>query len=467
MSNKKTGLIIKREYLTRVKKKSFILMTIFAPFLFAGFFALIIFLAMPKEKDYNILIVDDTTIMYEGMRTILNEEMDKIVKSNNALPEAKRTPIDSSYQFRETTLSYVSALKEFKKEDSKYDYLLHIPSSVISQSTGKANLIYKSAPNSKTEIKITNLINEAREALIMEKEEVDPKKYALINTKVGLTSEESSNLGENGEKLDNKADFKIAAGVGFGFSILILMFILTFGMQVMRGVIEEKTSRIIEVIISSVKPFQIMMGKIVGIGLVGLTQFIFWIVLTGILIIVMSIIVGVNLSPEAVSQMNSVQLNEAAGSEINETLLAILNLPWLAIISSFLVYFLGGYFLYSALYAAIGAAVDSETDTQQFMIPVMLPLMLGLYVTQLSVFTNPAGSAMFWLSMIPFTSPIAMLVRIAMGNAEVWEVLLSITLLVLTFIGTTWIGARIYKTGILMYGKKVTYKDLFKWIRYK
>jgi len=255
--------------------------------------------------------------------------------------------------------------------------------------------------------------------------------------------------------------------IGMFSGILIYMFIFLYGVQVMRGVIEEKTSRIIEVIISSVKPFQIMMGKIVGIGLVGLTQFIFWIVLTGILIIVMSIVVGVNLSPEAVSQMNSVQLNEAAGSEINETLLAILNLPWLAIISSFLVYFLGGYFLYSALYAAIGAAVDSETDTQQFMIPVMLPLMLGLYVTQLSVFTNPAGSAMFWLSMIPFTSPIAMLVRIAMGNAEVWEVLLSITLLVLTFIGTTWIGARIYKTGILMYGKKVTYKDLFKWIRYK
>ncbi|MDB4089108.1 ABC transporter permease [Flavobacteriales bacterium] len=467
MSNNKTGLIIKREYLTRVKKKSFILMTVFAPFLFAGFFALIIFLAMPKEKDYKVLVVDETTIMYEGMDLLQKENRAKKIKDNKALGEDKNIVEKNKIDLFESTGTYSEAIKRFQKENSDFDFLVYLPPSLVDQSDGKANLIYKSAPNSTTETKINRLINGAREALLMEIEKVDKVKFDRIKTKVGLTPLASSNMDELGNPIEDKAGFKIAAGVGFGFSILILMFILTFGMQVMRGVIEEKTSRIIEVIISSVKPFQIMMGKIVGIGLVGLTQFIFWIILTGILISIMTVVIGVNLSPDAVSEMSATDLTAAAGSEANEMISAIINLPWLALISSFLVYFLGGYFLYSALYAAIGAAVDSETDTQQFMIPVMLPLMLGLYVTQLSVFTNPEGSAMFWLSMIPFTSPIAMLVRIAMGNAEVWEVLLSIALLILTFIGTTWLGARIYKVGILMYGKKVTYKELFKWVRYK
>lgn len=467
MSNNKTGLIIKREYLTRVKKKSFILMTVFAPFLFAGFFALIIFLAMPKEQDYKVLVVDETTIMYEGMDLLQKEDKAEKIKNNIAAGKSGKISEKNKIEIFEATGSYSEAIKRFQKENSDFNYLVFLPKNLVDQGDGKANLIYKSAPNSTTETKINRLINDAREALLMEIEEVDKAKFDRIKTKVGLTALASSNLDENGSLIEEKADFKIAAGFGFGFSILILMFILTFGMQVMRGVIEEKTSRIIEVIISSVKPFQIMMGKIVGIGLVGLTQFIFWILLTGILITIMTAVVGVNLSPDAVSEMSAVDLKEATGGEANKMLSAIWNLPWLALISSFLVYFLGGYFLYSALYAAIGAAVDSETDTQQFMVPVMLPLMLGLYVTQLSVFTNPEGSAMFWLSMIPFTSPIAMLVRIAMGNAEVWEVLLSISLLIITFIGTTWLGAKIYKTGILMYGKKVTYKELFKWIRYK
>ncbi len=467
MSNNKTGLIIKREYLTRVKKKSFILMTVFAPVLFAGFFALIVFLAMPKDENYKVLVVDETTIMYEGMDLLQQEERAEKIKNNKALGKDKVIEESNKIEIFEATGSYSDAIKRFQKESSDFNYLVYLPKNLVDQSDGKANLIYKSAPNSTTETKLNRLINGAREALLMEKEKVDKLAYQRIKTKVGLTPLASSNLDENGNPIEEKADFKIAAGIGFGFSILILMFILTFGMQVMRGVIEEKTSRIIEVIISSVKPFQIMMGKIVGIGLVGLTQFIFWIILTGILITVGTMVLGINLSPDAVSEMSSVELTKAAGSEANEMIATIFSIPWLALISSFLVYFLGGYFLYSALYAAIGAAVDSETDTQQFMVPVMLPLMLGLYVTQLSVFTNPEGSAMFWLSMIPFTSPIAMLVRIAMGNAEIWEVLLSITLLVLTFIGTTWVGSRIYKTGILMYGKKVTYKDLFKWVRYK
>ena len=245
------------------------------------------------------------------------------------------------------------------------------------------------------------------------------------------------------------------------------MFIFTFGMQVMRGVIEEKTSRIIEVIISSVKPFQLMMGKIIGIGLVGLTQFLAWIILTGVLIIIMAFAFDIDMgSPDNVAQMSTDLAQMDTGKGINSALMSILGLPWLQLIFSFLFYFLGGYFLYSSLYAAIGAAVDSETDTQQFLMPVMLPLMLGFYVTQMSVMTNPEGSAIFWLSMIPFTSPVAMLVRISMDSVELWEVLLSMFLLVITFIGTTWLAGKIYRTGILMYGKKASWKEMFKWLKY-
>ncbi|MEN9001138.1 MAG: ABC transporter permease, partial [Flavobacteriales bacterium] len=312
MSNNKTGLIIKREYLTRVKKKSFILMTVFAPFLFAGFFALIVFLAMPKEQDYKLLVVDETTIMYEGMELLQQQEKAQQTKDNKALDSGKEIKEKNKIELFEATGTYSEAIKRFQKENSDFDYLVYLPKNLVDQSDGKANLIYKSAPNSPTETKINRLINGAREALLMEIEKVDKAKFDRIKTKVGLTSEASSNLDENGAKIEEKADYKIAAGFGFGFSILILMFILTFGMQVMRGVIEEKTSRIIEVIISSVKPFQIMMGKIVGIGLVGLTQFIFWIVLTGILIIAGTVIFGINVSPDAVSEMSSTDLAAAA-----------------------------------------------------------------------------------------------------------------------------------------------------------
>jgi ABC-2 type transport system permease protein len=462
----KTGLIIKREYLTRVKKKSFLLMTILGPILFAGFFAAIVLLAMPKDEDYKILVVDKTTVMYEGMLLELQNEKAKANIDEKYSLEKTEGLKRERYQLRDGGISLENAITEFKKEDSEYNYLVYLPENIISKSDMKANLYYKKAPNSPTETKINKLINSARESLLIDSAGIDRAKYNEIKTTVGLTPLPLSNVDKNGLAIDDKAEFKIAAYAGFAFSIMIFMFILTFGMQVMRGVIEEKTNRIIEVIISSVKPFQIMMGKIVGVGLVGLTQFLFWVILTGILVVVLVPFLGLDSSPDAVSQMSAEEMS--AMVDKNAGMIGTLfNLPWLALISSFLVYFLGGYLLYSALYAAIGAAVDSETDTQQFLVPVMIPLALGLYVAQFSVMTNPEGPAMFWLSMIPFTSPVVMLIRISMESVEIWEVLLSITILIITFIGTTWLGARIYKTGILMYGKKVTYKEMFKWIRYK
>jgi ABC-2 type transport system permease protein len=269
--------------------------------------------------------------------------------------------------------------------------------------------------------------------------------------------------GEESSKLIN--GLKIGVGAIAGY--MLMMFVMIYGTSVMRSVIEEKTSRIIEVIISSVKPFQLMMGKIIGIGLVGLTQFLVWIILTGVLIVIMMFAFNIDMaSPDNVAQMSTDLAQIDAKSTMSDAFNNIWGLPWLQLIVSFLFYFLGGYFLYSSLYAAIGAAVDSETDTQQFLMPVMLPLMLGFYVTQMSVMTNPEGSAIFWLSMIPFTSPVSMLVRISMGSVELWEVLLSMSLLVITFIGTTWLAGKIYRTGILMYGKKASWKEMFKWLKY-
>ena len=445
----KTTLIIKREYLTRVKKKAFILITLLGPFLFAGFFAAIIFLSMPSKENYKIQVVDDTQIMYEEM-------MDFIVEKD-----------DTTVKWQEVKSVYVDALKKFKSEDSEVDYLVWLPKNVLSMDKNQAQLIYKTAPNSKLETKILKYINDARESYLIDKHEINRDKYEKVKTSISLNLLDEANLDESGEKIIEKSNFKIAAGVGFGFSVLILMFIFTFGMQVMRGVIEEKTSRIIEVIISSVKPFQLMMGKIIGIGLVGLTQFLVWIILTGVLIVIMMFAFNIDMSsPDNVAQMSTDMAQIDARSTMSDAFNNIWGLPWLQLIVSFLFYFLGGYFLYSSLYAAIGAAVDSETDTQQFLMPVMLPLMLGFYVTQMSVMTNPEGSAIFWLSMIPFTSPVAMLVRISMGSVELWEVLLSMALLVITFIGTTWLAGKIYRTGILMYGKKASWKEMFKWLKY-
>jgi ABC-2 type transport system permease protein len=270
--------------------------------------------------------------------------------------------------------------------------------------------------------------------------------------------------------------------VGYVGSIMIYMFIFLFGAQVMRGVIEEKTSRIIEVIISSVKPFQLMMGKIIGVALVGLTQFLLWIAFTFIIITAVQTAFPQQFkktqTKEASITGKSVALpNETAptapntitadtgNDDMNEIFEAFssINLP--VMIMAFLFYFLFGYLLYAALFAAIGAAVDNETDTQQFMLPITVPLILSLVVAQ-TVIQNPESPLAFWLSMIPLTSPVIMMVRIPFG-VPTWEIALSAGLLILGFLGTTWLAAKIYRTGILMYGKKSNYRELWKWIRYK
>jgi len=255
------------------------------------------------------------------------------------------------------------------------------------------------------------------------------------------------------------------------------MFLLFLGTQVMRGVLEEKTSRIVEIIISSVKPFQLMMGKIIGIAFVGLTQLLIWIISTFILVSLAQTLFfpEFRMTPteQVVSQdiMSSspVEDNSQETSpeieELKSALGTLKNINFVTMIGSFLFYFLGGYFLYASLFAAVGSAVDSETDTQQFVFPILIPLILGLIVL-VNVINNPGSSVAYWFSIIPFTSPVVMMARIPFG-VPINEVVLSAVLLILFFLVMTWLAGKIYRTGILMYGKKVTYKELWKWIRYK
>ncbi len=250
-----------------------------------------------------------------------------------------------------------------------------------------------------------------------------------------------------------------------------------FGAMVMRGVIEEKTSRIIEVIISSVKPFQLMMGKIVGVGLVGLTQFVIWVILT---LSISTVVQKTMLSDKDNIAIENIQTHDIMSdapmmSEMNaapvemefidEIFASMHTVNFPLVIGMFIFYFLGGYLLYASFFAIIGSAVDNETDTQQFMLPVTIPLIIGIFV-MINTIQNPEGPIAFWFSMIPLTSPIVMMVRIPF-NPPAWEILLSAVILIITFLGSTWMAAKIYRTGILMYGKKVNYKELWKWLRYK
>jgi ABC-2 type transport system permease protein len=259
-----------------------------------------------------------------------------------------------------------------------------------------------------------------------------------------------------------------AMAVGFAAAILIYMSLFIYGIQVMRGIIEEKTSRIVEVVISSVKPFQLMMGKIIGIGCVGLTQFMLWIVLSASLMTVATTILFKDKVEQVTSEMPMNKQVEAVSTNGPgmDIVKAVQTVQWTYILPVFIVFFFGGYMLYSALFAAVGSAVESDTETQQFMLPITLPLLFTYIMSFSFIVNNPDSSLSFWLSIIPFTSPIAMMVRLPFGVPN-WELALSIFLLIGGFIFTTWVASRIYRVGILMYGKKVSFKELGKWFMYK
>ena len=437
-------LIIQREYLSRVKKKSFIIMTFLTPLLVAGIYGLIGYFTFKGIKDTH----------------------DKI-----AVVSANKTLTDTLKKDKNIEYIYVSeSLGEMKTRITKtdYDFVLYLPEFSLKDPKGIELFGAKQAGlalNRRISGDIEELIrNQKLKASGIAQSDLDQ-----LKTNVDI---EVKKIAETGKAESSSAGASTI--IAFVAGILMFMFIMLYGIQVMRGVIEEKTSRIIEVMISSVKPFQLMMGKIIGIAMVGLTQFILWIVLTfSISTIAVTVFVDkaeikkIASSAQGGSQLSAgTPITSAAQGPMVDIQKSLAGLDLGKIVSVFIFFFIGGYLFYSALYAAIGSAVDSETETQQFMMPVMLPLLLG-YALSLSVVTSdPYGNIAFWLSMIPFTSPIAMVVRLPYGVPN-WELALSMVILVIGFMGTVWVASRIYRVGILMYGKKTTFKEMFKWFTYR
>jgi len=430
----KIKLIIAREYLTRVKKKSFILMTLFGPLLMAGLMLVPYWIAT-RDKDLQRIEVIDETGMFIKMFDNTSEL--QFADGFRSIEKAKADLYSSDY----TAILYIETVKK----------------------GGDVTMFYKKQPGittiSKIERKIESVI---RTAEMQRKFNISKEQVAEIQP--NITVKAISIDSEGDEESKNVA---IMTGIGFFAAILIYFFIFMYGIQIMRGVIEEKTSRIVEIIISSVKPFELMVGKIVGIALVGLTQFLLWSIFTGAIYSLIMSVFGVDAS----SMSQSADMIKDAGMPDVSNPLQMVNdginsLPIFQIFISFLFYFIGGYLLYGALLAAIGSAVDSEADTQQFMLPVTIPLIFSFVVAQ-TVVDNPDGSMAFWLSLCPLTSPIIMMVRIPFGGVAAWELILSMVLLILGFLGATWVASKIYRTGILMYGKKITYQELWKWLFYK
>lgn len=427
----KIRLIIAREYLTRVKKKSFIIMTILGPVLFALLTLMPVLIQKFSEKETNtILIIDE-------------------------IPHVFTTRLTSTSDIRFVNDSI--SLKEAKINLTKYnaDAILYVPADYI-KNAHLITLISEKQLGIEVKSAIEDVINHEIESTRIKALGITQAQIESVKTDVSIKTQTL-----NGK--DNSSE--LTTVVGFITGGLIYFFIIFYGTQVMRGVIEEKTNRIIEVLISSVKPFELMMGKIIGIALVGLTQFALWVALTITITTVVSKVVyeskyeGQNIEQKIKSSTNE-QLD--LSNEIQSNLSAI-NLP--LVLGCFVFYFIGGYLLYSSLFAAVGSAVDNETDTQQFILPITIPLIFSFIVAQ-SIITNPNSELAYWCSFIPFTSPVVMMVRIAFG--VVWyELVISMLLLIAGFIFTTYLAGRIYRIGILMYGKKPTYQEIKKWIFYK
>lgn len=441
---KKTLLIIQREYLARVKKKSFILMTFLVPGLILAMYGIIFLIAKNSDslnKVREVKVIDESGIFAGKLKDHKNVHFSVLKQS---LPEAK---------------------KSAKKNDDLF--ILFIGKNFTDKNS--VQIFSGKKPNFALVNEVETQLNTIATGNNMAAAGIDVMKLSGLKTNI---SAETKQLTDNGEKDSNLAS---AYGIGVASAILIYISLFIYGSQVMRGVIEEKTNRIIEVIVSSVKPFQLMLGKILGVGLVGLTQFLLWIVLSTI---VTNIAGKVFTKNEVATEQSSNQTQiKGAKNSMQQSQMPISNpvmnflkslegVNYVYILSCFIFYFLSGYLLYSALFAAVGSAVDSETETQQFMFPITLPLLFTYILSFAYLVNNPDSTLAFWLSVIPFTAPIAMMVRVPFGVPD-WQLALSMLMMVLGFLFTTWVASRIYRVGVLMYGKKVNYKELAKWFFYK
>jgi len=448
----KISVIIKREYVTRVRKKSFIIMTVLAPLLMASMFVLLPILMMNQKGDFKkIAVIEDNSDLFKG-----------VIKSTK----------DAEFVYLDNTK--VEDLKKTFEKDGYYGILyispelVHTPNAVylISKKQPAIGLLQHIENSLKKEIE--------RQKLLSFKIENLDEIMKNIETNVSV---QTKKLDETGKETGTSTGIAMVLAYINAFIMYMLVFI--FGAQVMRGVIEEKTSRVVEVIISSVKPIQLMMGKIIGIALVGLTQFLIWVFLTMAAVTVLKTTVLNKTDPTEIAQ--SVSQNLMAGdqqaavnaktanispemAEFSKLFDNAMNQQWGLIIICFIFYFITGYLLYASVFAAIGSAVDNETETQQFMLPVMIPIILGLMVA-MGTMQNPESSVSFWCSMIPLTSPIVMMSRIPFG-VPYWQIALSMVIMLITFGAFVWMAAKVYRTGILMYGKKTSWKEMWKWLRY-
>lgn len=432
----KIALIIKREYLTRVKKKSFLIMSLLGPILFAAMFAVPIWLASRDSDEIRTIeIVDESGLITEPLEDRGNL---RFVMADNGLDSSKKE----------------------MKESSVYG-ILHIPKITLEEPNG-ITFFSENSAGITTMSRLEDLLEERIKTLKLERSKLDATVIAGLKTNISLSE---MTLADGEEKSANTG---LYTGIGYIGALLIYFFIFIYGVQIMRGVVEEKSSRIVEVIISSVKPTQLMIGKIVGVAAVGFTQFLLWIILSfGLYSVGLSTI---GLNDDRITQIQQMPDEELKNSEeFTEAQVKVANvfgsmesLPVALLVGSFVFYFLGGYLLYGSLFAAVGAAADSETDTQQFMMPVTMPLIFSIVMISV-ILRDPNSSLAFWLSIIPLTSPIIMMMRIPFGVPG-WEIVLSMVLLLLGFLACAWIAGRIYRVGILMHGSKVNYKTLGKWL---
>ena len=437
---KKLGIIFKREYLSRVKNKSFIIMTLLTPLIFVGFYAAVVAIAVfsGDSDGYN-------TIFYKDDNAILSSKVNGDTLDNFIFIQTDKVMSNDEIALNESAAFMHITDKNYEKIDSL---------EFISKQSPSISKIQQLKRYLEDDIFSKNLLTY----------NISNEQLEKLRPQININTMEASQGGE----LKNSSS-GIKSGIGMAMAFIIYIFIFIYGSMVMRSTVEEKTNRIVEVIISSVKPFQLMLGKILGVAAVGLTQFVLWIVLATGLITAITFFVGLSSSDIAAASAAMPQSGAAPEvwnafqGEMANMLSSFMALPFAKIIVVFLSFFVGGYLLYSSMFAAIGSAVSQESDTQQFMFPVSMPLIFGFIIAQSAVFNDPHGMVAKIFSFIPFTSPIVMAVR-APFQVSWLEIFISLAILIVTFIFMVWLSARIYRVGILMYGKKPKWRDFAKWI---
>ncbi|WKV13412.1 ABC transporter permease [Marivirga harenae] len=436
----KIGLVIKREFDSRVKKKSFLLATILVPLLFPAIIGGMLYFAIEESKNaeqQQVYVLDEAgTFNFEN---------------------------DNKYAFEELNINLEEAKTIFTESEAYA--LLYLPKLELSDPQG-ITMYAKKNPSLQASSYFENQIESQIRDQKLKASGINEEELESLKTNISLST---INVSDSGEEKASSAG--VAYGIAYAFSFLVYMFVLIYGSQIMQGVIEEKSSKIVEIIVSSVKPFQLMIGKVVGVASVGLLQFVIWVVLIFVLSSAVFSMFDLNPADMQTAQQSMSGMNgntEAQemmeNSKVGEILNIVYDIPYAYYISVFAFFFVSGYLLYGALFAAVGSAVDNISDAQQFTMPITMPMIIGFLGTFMFVMPEPDGNVSFWLSIIPFTAPVAMMARVAFG-VPAWELALSMGLMIVGFIFTIWMAGRIYRIGILMHGTKVNYKTLLKWVK--